>query len=75
LNVATLKTVLKTTRPSFLVLTPVCIFLGLGSALDFHSWFSHPVIVLIFIGGMLSHISVNTLIKVWAGVLSPSYTG
>lgn len=61
MNATIIKAVTQTTRPSFLVLTPVCIFLGLSSVLQFQSWLSHPVIWLIFAGAISSHISVNAL--------------
>jgi len=56
-----IKIVLRTIRPSFLVLTPVCVFLGLSISLTKQpqvDWFSF---LLIMVGAMLAHISVNTL--------------
>ncbi len=47
-------------RPPFLILAPVCVLLGVGTA----SYSGHPVatldLVLVFIGALMAHISVNT---------------
>jgi 1,4-dihydroxy-2-naphthoate octaprenyltransferase len=53
-------TLLKTMRPPFLILTPVCVFLGLAISpvSDSTSWLSF---VLIITGALSAHISVNTL--------------
>jgi 1,4-dihydroxy-2-naphthoate octaprenyltransferase len=56
-----LKTVLQTTRPSFLVLAPICVFLGLSTALASGSQIDLFIFYLILIGGVFAHISVNTL--------------
>lgn len=53
-------TLLKTMRPPFLILTPVCVFLGLAISplSNSTSWLSF---VLIITGALSAHISVNTL--------------
>jgi 1,4-dihydroxy-2-naphthoate octaprenyltransferase len=56
-----LLTVVQSTRPAFLVLTPVCVLLGLGSALATHTPVSVPVFVLALLGALSAHISVNSL--------------
>ncbi|MBQ0725002.1 MAG: prenyltransferase [Cycloclasticus sp.] len=56
-----LKTVLQTFRPSFLVLTPVCVFLGLSTVLTMQAPINQVMVLLIFIGALFAHISVNTL--------------
>ncbi|MDH3978998.1 MAG: prenyltransferase [Gammaproteobacteria bacterium] len=56
-----LKTVLRTLRPSFLVLTPVCVFLGLSTALATQSSIDYFLGAVVLIGAMAAHISVNTL--------------
>ncbi len=56
-----LKKVFKTIRPSFLVLSPVCVFLGLAISLMTQSQVDLFVFFLIVIGAMSAHISVNTL--------------
>jgi 1,4-dihydroxy-2-naphthoate polyprenyltransferase len=61
MNKMLLKTILLTTRPSFLVLTPVCIFLGLSTTLAQHVSVSPYLVFLILIGAISAHISVNTL--------------
>lgn len=51
---------LRTTRPNFLVLSVICIFLGVGVASTKTS-INTLNSILVFIGALLSHISVNTL--------------
>jgi len=50
---------LGTIRPPFLILTPACVLLGIGTA----AWSAGNIdalqIVLVFIGGLAAHISVN----------------
>mgnify|MGYP001812123687 CR=1 FL=1 len=54
-------TLLQSTRPSFLVLSPVCVFLGASTAMAAHGSVDAGVLALIFIGAICAHISVNTL--------------
>ena len=56
-----LKVVLHTIRPSFLVLTPVCVFLGLSTSLTIESPMNLSMFFIILIGAISAHISVNTL--------------
>lgn len=56
-----LKTMIKTTRPSFLILTPICIFLGFSSSLALGSTIDLSVFFLVLIGATFAHVSVNTL--------------
>lgn len=56
-----LKTVLQTFRPSFLVLTPACVFLGLSTALASHASLNGFIMLLVLVGAIAAHISVNTL--------------
>ncbi len=56
-----LKVVLQTIRPSFLILTPVCIFLGLSTSLTIESPINLSMFFIILIGAISAHISVNTL--------------
>ena len=56
-----LKTVLQTIRPSFLILTPVCVFLGLSTSITSPSPISTFMFFLILMGALSAHISVNTL--------------
>lgn len=53
--------VFKTFRPSFLILTPVCILLGISTALAMQSQINTLMVSLIFICAIFAHISVNTL--------------
>jgi len=56
-----LKVALQTIRPSFLVLTPVCVFLGLSTSLTIESLINLSLFIIILIGALSAHISVNTL--------------
>ena len=56
-----LKTALQTTRPSFLILTPICVFLGLSTSLASQAPINYIVFFLVLIGSLSAHISVNTL--------------
>lgn len=56
-----LKSVLLSFRPPFLVLTPVCIFLGLSTALAAQVAFNSLTVMLVLLGAIAAHISVNTL--------------
>ena len=53
-------TLINTTRPPFLILTPVCVFFGLSLSL-LNSTVDWPSFSLILIGALAAHISVNTL--------------
>jgi 1,4-dihydroxy-2-naphthoate octaprenyltransferase len=54
-------TVLQATRPAFLVLGPVCVWLGLATALHTQAAVSVPLCVLILLGAVAAHVSVNAL--------------
>ena len=56
-----LKVLLQTARPSFLVLTPVCVFLGLSTSLAGDSPIDLMVFFILLIGATSAHISVNML--------------
>jgi len=56
-----LKTVLQTTRPSFLVLTPVCVFLGLSTSLTSRSPTDGFLLLVLMLGAISAHIGVNAL--------------
>ncbi len=56
-----IKTVFKSTRPSFLILSPICVFLGLSTSLATQSQVNLFIFFLIFIGAISAHISVNVL--------------
>lgn len=51
----------QTFRPSFLVLTPVCILLGISTSIKTGAPLDIHLVLIIFIGGISAHISVNTL--------------
>ncbi|MCU7837887.1 MAG: prenyltransferase [Candidatus Thiodiazotropha sp. (ex Troendleina suluensis)] len=48
-------------RPSFLILTPVCISLGLASVLLAGHDVEWNLLTVVFLGALMAHISVNTL--------------
>jgi len=56
-----LKTVFKAIRPSFLVLSPVCVFLGLSTSIENGSPINVYLFLIILLGAISAHISVNTL--------------
>jgi 1,4-dihydroxy-2-naphthoate octaprenyltransferase len=56
-----INTILQTMRPSFLVLTLACIFLGLCTSLATGASIDKVLFMFIFIGAMSAHISVNML--------------
>lgn len=53
--------VLQTIRPSFLVLTPVCLFLGLSTSFKAGAPANLSMFFLVLTGAIFSHISVNML--------------
>ena len=56
-----IKTFLKSTRLPFLILTPVCVLLGVATAVsDQHSIDIH-LLLLVLLGAIAAHVSVNTL--------------
>lgn len=54
-------TILKTFRPSFLLLTPICVLLGLALATTSSSHIDILLFTLVMSGSILAHISVNVL--------------
>ena len=54
-------TLLQTTRPAFLILTPVCVFLGLSTSLATVPSINLYLFFFILAGAISAHISVNTL--------------
>lgn len=54
-------TALRSSRPSFLILTPVCVFLGLSAALSIQPAVNYFNLALVLLGAIAAHISVNTL--------------
>jgi 1,4-dihydroxy-2-naphthoate polyprenyltransferase len=53
--------VLRAARPNFLSLTPLCVLIGIGAAVQAHARISVADCVLVLIGALLAHISVNLL--------------
>ena len=56
-----LKVVFQTFRPPFLILTPICVFLGLSTSLATQSTVNYFMVFLIMCGAFFAHISVNAL--------------
>ncbi|UCB54024.1 MAG: prenyltransferase [Thiotrichales bacterium] len=54
-------TLFQSIRPSFLILTPICVFLGTSTALATQASVDPVALALIVIGAVCAHISVNTL--------------
>jgi 1,4-dihydroxy-2-naphthoate octaprenyltransferase len=54
-------TIIKTLRPSFLVLTTVCVFLGVSTSLTVQPQVNLAMVLLVLLGAITAHISVNTL--------------
>jgi 1,4-dihydroxy-2-naphthoate octaprenyltransferase len=55
------RAILKTTRGPFLILTPVCVFLGVSTVVANQISVDSQLILLILLGAALAHVSVNTL--------------
>jgi len=56
-----LKVIFQSMRPSFLLLTFVCVFLGASTVVANQSSVSLSLLILALLGALLAHISVNTL--------------
>ena len=56
-----IKAVVQSMRVPFLVLTPVCVFLGMSTVVANQASVSSLVLILALLGAFLAHISVNTL--------------
>ncbi len=56
-----MKSVLGPMRVPFLLLTPACVFLGVGSARWSGGLLAAPQVALVFVGALAAHISVNAL--------------
>ncbi|MDX1697791.1 MAG: prenyltransferase [Thiohalobacterales bacterium] len=54
-------TIIRSTRPAFLLLTPVCVFLGASTAVADGYRIEPRLFLLALAGALLAHISVNTL--------------
>jgi len=61
MNVNHLKAAMRSSRPPFLILTPVCILLGLSIAFKLQGDINTALAWLILIGATCAHISVNML--------------
>jgi 1,4-dihydroxy-2-naphthoate octaprenyltransferase len=56
-----LQAVIQSTRVPFLILTPVCVFLGMSTVIASNSVISIQILSLAMLGALLAHIGVNTL--------------
>lgn len=61
MNYKNLNSVFQSSRPSFLLITPICIFLGISTSAEFLTSTNQLLIVFILIGAVFAHISVNIL--------------
>lgn len=52
--------VVRSTRPAFLLLTPVCVLLGIAAAIHFHGEISLKLAALVMVGAIFAHIAANT---------------
>ncbi|MDQ4422556.1 MAG: hypothetical protein QF808_01485, partial [Thalassolituus sp.] len=59
MDASTFTTTLKTTRPPFLILTPVCLLMGFAAS--GYSPQLNPDLIWVVLGALLAHISVNML--------------
>lgn len=57
----TLHTLLQTMRPSFLILTLACVFLGVCTSISTGTAINNTMLALTFLGAITAHISVNML--------------
>lgn len=55
------RTILQATRPSFLILSPICVFLGTSTAIAVQGSIDINLLTLILIAALCAHIGVNTL--------------
>jgi 1,4-dihydroxy-2-naphthoate octaprenyltransferase len=55
------RTLFQTTRPSFLILSPVCVLLGASTAIAASGSIEIATLMLVMIAALCAHISVNTL--------------
>lgn len=55
------RTLFQATRPSFLILSPMCVFLGASTAIAASGAVVITTLILVVIGALCAHISVNTL--------------
>jgi 1,4-dihydroxy-2-naphthoate octaprenyltransferase len=57
---ATATAVIKSTRPPFLILAPICVLLGIAIAMQLHREIDADLAIWVFIGAFTAQISVNT---------------
>jgi len=55
------RTLFQSIRPSFLILSPVCVFLGTSTAIASQNTIDTTILLLVFTGALCAHISVNAL--------------
>lgn len=52
--------VMRSTRPAFLLLTPICVLLGIAAALRLHGQIATGLAALVMVGAVAAHIAANT---------------
>jgi 1,4-dihydroxy-2-naphthoate polyprenyltransferase len=55
------KVLLRAARPSFLILTPACVFLGASTALTSMEEMNITLLIVLMLGALAAHVSVNAL--------------
>ena len=55
------RTLFQSIRPSFLILSPICVFLGTSTAIASQITIDTSILLLVITGALCAHISVNTL--------------
>lgn len=53
--------VIRSSRPAFLLLTPVCVLLGYAAAVRLHGHTVPPLAALVLLGALAAHVAANTL--------------
>ena len=51
--------VIRSMRPPFLILSPICVLVGVAMAMQLHQQFNGQLLTLVLIGAVSAHISVN----------------
>lgn len=53
--------IIRSTRPAFLILTPVCVLLGIAAAIHLHGHIEPTLAVLVLLGSLAAHVAANAL--------------
>ncbi len=61
MELAIARPVLRAMRPNYLSLTPICVLIGIGAAIQSRAHIAIADCILVLIGALLAHVSVNLL--------------